>query len=52
MDKYWIKYKWGFETSIGFSEGSASKFVTTDDLEGWWENNKDAVDELVLVVKL
>ena len=52
MNKYWIKYEWSFETNNGLGEGSGSKFVTTDDLEEWWENNKDSCDELVLVVKL
>lgn len=51
MNKYWIKYEW-WPSSDSLSKCSESKFVTTDDLEEWWVNNKDSCDELVLVVKL
>ncbi len=53
MNKYWIKYRY---FNFDNEEVAVSKFVTTDDLEEYWEEEVVVTEyfqyELLQVVKL
>ncbi len=52
MKKYWVQYKY---TNDGLAYEFISEFVTTDDLEKYWNDEiwtKETQDELLQVVKL
>ena len=51
-NKYFVRYKWKETTSGIEFEKEDTEFVTTDDIESWWNDFKDEGDLLVSIDKL